>query len=311
MALIRTNHSGRPSRRPRGEEAGARSIVLVLALLLVAAAVSAVWVYRATHHVPVAVGESTGTQPATLSDTTLTTLQKLDSVLEIRFYSVLDPASLPDSVMAFASRVDQLLSAYQQAASGKINLTRFDSRLKLNPNAARADGVQAFNLDKGEACYLGVALAFQGRKETLPYVSPEWEQAVEPDLTRAIIRLVEAPRPAGAAALAPLEVNTNVVQEVKALISNLGTVSVEEGTRILREAALKDFTAAAKEMERQVKEAEQRLTQAQKGGSDADQQAAMKHLRQVQAEQTEKLKQIAARSQAQIDALQQLKAVPH
>ena len=76
---------------------------------------------------------------------------------------------------------------------------------------------------------------------------------MEPDLTRAIIRLVETPRagPIAAAALAPLEVNSNAVQEVKALIPNLGTVSVEEGTRILREAALKDFTAAAKEMETQ------------------------------------------------------------
>ena len=306
------NHPGRPSRRRRGEEAGTQAIVLVLALLLVAAAASAVWLYRSAHRGPAATGEPTGSQPATLSDATLTALQKLDSVLEIRFYSVLDPASVTDSVMAFASRVDQLLSAYQQAAGGKINLTRFDSRSKLNPNAARADGVQAFNLDKGEACYLGVALAFKGRRETLPYLSPEWEQAVEPDLTRAIIRLVEAPpRPATAAALAPLEVNTNAVKEVKALIPNLGTVSVEEGTRILREAALKEFTSVAKEMETQVKEAEQRVTQAQNGGSDADQQAARKHLEQVQTEQTEKLKQIAARSQAQIDALQQLKSAPH
>ena len=212
--------------------------------------------------------------------------------------------------MAFASRVDQLLSAYQQAAGGKIKLTRFDTQSNLNPNAAPADGVQAFNLDKGEACYLGVVLVFKGRKETLPHLSPEWEQALEPDVTRALIRLVEATRPA-AAAVAPSAPNTNAVQEVKALIPNLGAVSVEEGTRILREAALKDFTAAAKEMEAQVKEAQQRLTQARSGGSDADPQAAMKHLQQVQAEQTEKLKQIAARSKTQIDALQQLKAAPH
>ena len=130
-----------------------------------------------------------------MSDATLTVLQKLDSVLEIRFYSVLDPASVPDSVMAFAGRVNQLLSAYQQAAGGKIKLTRFDSQSNLNHNAARADGVQAFNLDKGEPCYLGVALVFNGRKETLPHLSPEWEQALEPDLTRAIIRLMEPPVP--------------------------------------------------------------------------------------------------------------------
>ena len=310
MARISGNHSRRPSRRHRGEEAGVRCIVLALAFLLVVAAVSAVWFYRAAHRGPAVSGEPTGPQPVVLSEATLTVLRKLDSVLEIRFYSVLDPASLPDSEMAFAGRVNQLLSAYLEAAGGKIKLTRIDSQSNLNQNAARADGVQAFNLDKGEPCYLGVALAFNGRKETLPHFSPEWEQALEPDLTRAIMRLVETPRPAAAAALAPSEINTNAVQEVKALVPNLGTVSVEEGTRILREAALKDFTAATKEMETQIKEAEQRLTQAQNGGSDADQQAARKHLQQIQTEQVEKLKQIAARSKAQIDALQQLKAAP-
>ncbi len=61
----------------------------------------------------------------------------------------------------------------------------------------------------------------------------------------------------------------------------------------------------------QIKEAEQRLLQAQSGGSEADQQAALKHLQQVQAEQTEKLKQIAARFKTQVDVFQQLKAVSH
>jgi hypothetical protein len=311
MAHILADHSDRPCWRHRGEEAGVRSLVLALAFLLVVAAVSAVWFYRAAHRGPAVSSEPTVPQRVALSEATQTVLGKLDSVLEIRFYSVLDPASLPDSLMAFAGRVNQLLSAYQQAAGGKIKLTRLDSQSNLNQNAARADGVQPFNLDKGGACYLGVALAFKGRKESLGHFSSEWEQAVEPDLTRAIIRLVEAPSPRTTAALAPREVNTNAVQEVKALIPNLGDVSVEEGTRILREAALKDFTAATKVMETQVKEAEQRLTQAQNGGSDADQEAARKHLQQVQSEQLEKLKQIAAKSKAQMDALHQLKAAPH
>ena len=310
MAHILAKHSDRPCRRRRGEDAGVRGIVLALAVVLAGAAFGAVWLYRAAHRGPAVSGEPAGPQAVALSDTTLTVLQKLDSVLEIRFYSVLDPASLPDSVMAFAGRVNQLLAAYQQAAGGKVKLTRFESESNLNQNAARADGVQAFNLDKGEPCYFGVVLTLNGRKETLSHLSPEWEQALEPDLTRAIIRLMETPRPA-AAAPASLELNTNAVREVKALIPDLGTVSVEEGTSILREAALKDFTAAAKEMELQLKEAEQRLAQARSGGSDADQQAAMKQLQQVQARQSEKLQEIAARSKAQIDALQQLKAPPH
>ena len=309
MANTLTPHLSRPCGRHKGEAAGVRGIVLVLAFLLVVVALGAVWLYRAAHHGPAVSGEATGPAPVVLSDTTLAVLQKLDSVLEIRFYSVLDSASAPESLVAFASRVDQLLAAYQRAAGDKIKLTRFDSQSNLGPTAVPADGIQAFNLDKGEPCYLGVALVLKGRKETLPRLHPEWEQALEPDLTRAIVRLVDATRPA--AAVPSAAANTNAVQEVRALIPNVSAVSVEEGTRILREAALKDFTAAAKDMEAQVQDAQQRLVQAQRGGSAADQQAAMKHLQQVQAEQTEKIKQIAARSRAQIDALQQLKAVPH
>ncbi len=297
--------------RHRNAEASARGTVLVLAFLLVVAVVGAVWLYRGAHRGPAPAGESTGSQPVILSDATLKALQKLDPVLELHFYSVLDPATVPGSVTAFAGRVDQLLSAYQQAAGGKVSLTRFDSRSALNRGVVHADGVQAFNRDKGEACYLGLALVYQGRRETLPYLSAEWEQALEADLTRAIIRLQEAPRPAAVAALVPLEANTNAIQEVKAMIPNLADVSLEEGTRRLREAALKEFTAAAKEIEAQVKEAEQRLIRARNGGTEADQEDARKHLQQVQSEQTEKLKQIAATSKAQIEALQQLKAAPH
>ena len=92
-----------------------------------------------------------------------------------------------------------------------------------------------FNLDKGEACYLGVALSLDGRKETLPHLSPEWEQALEPDLTRAIIRLLEARRPATiAAAAAVSQVNTAAVQEVKALIPDLAAVSPSKEGRFSR-----------------------------------------------------------------------------
>ena len=107
------------------------------------------------------------------------------------------------------------------------------------------------------------------------------------------------------------QIDTNAIREVKALIPNLADVSVKAGKQILQEAALKDFTTAVQEMQTQVKEAEKRLNEAQDGGSDAEQKAALKHLQQVQAEQTEKLKDIAAKSKAQIDAFQQLKAAAH
>ena len=286
------------------EHAGTRTIILLLMLCLLGIAGSAFWFYSASKR------GTAGSKPASpLSDTTRAVLGRLDSPLEIRLYALLDPATVPESVTAFAGRVGQLLSAYQQEAGGQIKVTSVNSQSNPNANAALADGISAFNLDKGEACYLGITMVLKGRKETLPHLSPEWEQALEPDLTRAIIRLVDATRPIGVPAVS--QVNTNAIQEVKALIPDVAAVSVEVGKQILRDAALKDFTAAVKEMETQVKEAEQRLAQAQNGGFEAERQAAMKHFQQVQAEQTEKLKQIAAKSKAQIDTFQQLKAAPH
>jgi len=311
MAHIVTNHSDQPRARHAGREGRVQTTTLALIVVLAGVVLGAVWLYRASQRGPAASSEPAGAQPAALSDSTLAVLQKLDAAVEIRFYSVLDPATVSDSLTAFAGRVDQLLSAYARAAGGKIKVTRLNSQSNLNPNAPAADGIQVFNLDKGEPSYLGVALALKGRRETLPRLSPDWEAALEADLTRALVRLQDATQPVPVTApVAISQINTAAVQEVRALIPDLAAVSVEEGTRILRGAAVKDFKAAAQELEAQVKEAEQRLTQAQSGGSDADQQAAMKHVQQVQAEQTEKLKQIAARSKAQIDTFQQLKAAP-
>ena len=309
MEHLLANNAAWTKPRRTGEEARVLGITLVLVFLLLGIAVSAMWLYRAAHSGPANVsGEPTGSQPLALSESAKAVLARLDSPLEIRFYALLDPATVPDSLTVFAGRVGQLLSAYQQKAGGKIKVTSFTAQSNPDANAVVADGITVFNLDKGEACYLGVALVLNGRKETLSHLLPEWEKALEPDVTRAIIRLMDAARPVTIPTTVS-QINTAAIQEVRALIPDLAAVSVESGKQILRDAALKDFTAAAKEMQAQVKEAEQRLTQAQNGGTDVEQQAAMKHLQQVQTEQTDKLKQIAARSQAQIDALQQLKTV--
>jgi hypothetical protein len=291
-----------------GERAAARTILLLGIVLLLGIAATAYWFYAISKHSQAGTSNEAGSSPTIqLSASTRAVLSRLDAPVELRFYAVLDPASVSDSVTAFARRVDELLSTYQEAAGDKIKVTRFTSESNLNPNAAPDDGIHAFNLDKGEACFLGLALVFKGRKESLPRLAPEWEQALEPDITRAIARLLDAAQPIPAP-VAVSQINTTAVQEVKVMIPDLTAVSVEEGTRILQEAAFKDFTAAAKEMAAQVKEAEHRFLQTQQGGTEADQQAARARLQQVQNEQTEKLKEIAARSKAQLDTFQQIKA---
>ena len=102
-------------------------------------------------------------------------------------------------------------------------------------------------------------------------------------------------------------VDAATIAAVKQAVPDYASLSLEDGTQILRAAALKQFAAAAREMDAQVKQAQEQLVQAENGQSAAGQPAAMKHLQQVQAEQTEKLQQIAAQLQAQIAALKQLK----
>jgi ABC-type uncharacterized transport system len=291
-----------------GEHASARIIVLVLVFFLLGIAAGAFLIYRGASSGTANAGREAGSeQLVVLSDSTKAVLERLDSPVEIRFYSLLDPASVPDSSQAFARRVDQLLSAYQREAAGKINVVRYNSLSDANAGAASADGIKPFNMDKGDACYLGITIAHGGQKESLPQLFPEWEQALEFDLARAIVRVSNT-----TATTKPVVADTSqpdkaVVEEVKRAIPNLASVSLEEGKGILRGAAMNEFSAAAEEMQKQVKDAQQRLAQAQSNSSEAVQQAAMKQLQQVQAEQTEKLKQIAARAQAQIQALEQIK----
>jgi flagellar basal body-associated protein FliL len=94
---------------------------------------------------------------------------------------------------------------------------------------------------------------------------------------------------------------------VKRYIPDLNSASLEEGTRILREAALAEFQQTARELQARQTKAEQNFIQGQNNQSDAQQQMATKELQQLRAEQVEKLKKIAAKSQAQIETLQQLK----
>jgi hypothetical protein len=94
---------------------------------------------------------------------------------------------------------------------------------------------------------------------------------------------------------------------VKSSIRNVKSTSESEGTRILREAALADFQHAVQELQARQKKAEQLFIQGQRNNSEEQQRAATKELQQLQVEQMEKLKEIAARSKAEIETFTQLK----
>ena len=300
MRIPHVERAGSGAQPRTSEQGSARVVVFVLVSFFLGIGLSALWFHRSPKREPEAP------PGIVLSDATMSVLQHLDSPVELRFYSVLDPASVPEPTRAFADHVSELLAQYERSASGKIKVSRFDSQSSSNANAALADGIKPFNLDKGDACYLGITVRRQGAKEALASLSPEWELAVESDLTRAIVRVTEV-----APSLPVPKPDTGALDAVKRAFPNLDSVSLEDATKKLREASVSQFAATAQEMDAKVKEAEQRFLQAQTNQSPAEQQAALTQLRQIQADQAEKLKQIAADAMSHLDALRQLKAAPH
>jgi hypothetical protein len=292
----------------RGE---VRIVLIVLASFLLGAAVGAFWVHRSRGAAEPEVQNQNSNQPGGLSESTKTVLSRLGSPVEIRYYAVLDPASDPDSLRTFAKRVDELLVSFQREANGKISLTRSNSQSYANANAALADGLKPFNEEKGEPSFLGIVVVNQDRKASLAQLSPEWETALESDIARAIIGTLKAASSPSAPLPTSPKTDASSVEEIKGLIPNIDSVSLPDATRILREASIKEFAAAATQFQTQLTQAQEALKTAQNGGSEAEQQAAMKNLQQVQADQAARLKEIAAKSQSQVEALKQLKSGSH
>ena len=294
--------SSNPPRKPGPQTArvsGRSTSILMLVVFLLGAILAGIWFQYGAH----TVGGNMG-----LSDQTLDRLRHLNSPVEIRFYSVLPPGSAPESLRDFSRRVDHLLSEFQAANDGKIHVIRNSSTSEANADAAATDGIHPFNLDKGGACFLGITVASGGRKESLSQIQPEWEPALPFDLARAILQVTATP--SSPVVKAGPQVSSETTNQILRLIPDVNGTSLEDGIGILRQATVEKFSEAGVEMQKQIHAAQQQLADAQNGRSEAEQQAAMKHLQQVQLEQTEKLKAIAAQLQVQISAFEQMKAAP-
>jgi hypothetical protein len=134
--------------------------------------------------------------------------------------------------------------------------------------------------------------------------SNQQEQRVAATPMEATVNVTQSPQPAAE------PINPETIEAVKRVIPNVTLVSVEQGTLILRKAALAEFEQAAHELQARQKKAEQRFIQDQGKQSSEQQMIAAKELQQLQSEQMDQLKKIAANSESRIDALKQLKGQP-
>ena len=126
----------------------------------------------------------------TLSPGTKRILDKLDTPVEIRFYYSKDNASMPVPLRTYAQEIEDLLSEYQQAGHGKIQVVKLDPKPDSDAeDSARLDGVQgqttAANLT-GDRIYLGLAVSCLDAKTAIPFLSQDRETLLEYDISRAI-----------------------------------------------------------------------------------------------------------------------------
>ena len=284
----------------RVRSSGRGSAMAALIFFLLGAGVAIVWFETA--------GSSRAGRGGGLSRGAIAGLQQLNAPVQVRFYSVLPAESASPALQDFAARVDGVLSGIRDANPAEIEVVRINSPAETNADAAAAEGLRAFNIEKGRACFLGISLSSGDRKDTLPELDPEWEAALPDDLARAILR-VGASAPAAPAPVAkPPLLTPALTNEIHQLIPDVASTSPEDADRIFREDFLKQCARAGAEMESNINVAAQAVVQAQKSGSASELEAAKKNLAKVQFEQTEKLKEVAAHLQLQVDAFAQMKA---
>ena len=271
--------------------------LLAAVAFAVGVALAGVWFHRHASS-PVAGGLPVGARNL---------LGQLPAPVTLRYYSLLPAGSADEMLQNFAGRVAQLLDAVQSAGDGRVQVVSIDTPAETNADAATAAGIQPFNLDKGDACFLGLTISSGGHKESIARLQPEWEAALPYDIVRAILRVATLPAPAPLAAEVA-KPSPEIISSIKRLIPDVNATSVEDADRIFHDDFVSQCSRTGAELEAQVNAAEQQVVLARNSGSESDLQAARQHLQQVELAQGEKLKQLAADLQTRLDVFQQMKA---
>jgi len=276
-----------------------RSPSLVLASLAFGLGIALTGIWFHQRHVSV--------QNHELADSTKNLLGHLQTPVTIHYYALLPAGSADASLSAFAGRIAQLLDTMQTASGGKIQIASVTAPADTNATAASADGLQPFNLNKGDACFLGLSITSGKNHETFAELQPEWEGALEYDLARAIQRVAVVAAPSQPLP-EPAKPSSEIVATVNRLIPDASAVSVEQADQIFHAEFIKRCQEVGAETEAELHAAQQKAVDAQASGSPAEQAAAQKNLLQVQLAQGEKMKSLAVDLQTQLTVFQQLKA---
>ncbi|HMA89815.1 MAG TPA: Gldg family protein [Burkholderiales bacterium] len=130
----------------------------------------------------------------TLSDGTRKILHGLESPVTLKLYSSRGDA-VPVPLRSFTQRVQDMVERFKAVAGPKLQVQVYhptpDSE---EEDAAQLDGIEAQQLASGDNFYLGVSVSRLDRKEVIPAITPQREQLLEYDLSRAIAGVASSAR---------------------------------------------------------------------------------------------------------------------
>lgn len=255
---------------------------------------------------PLASVAASATKGIGLSESTRQLLTQLPEPVEIRFYALFADETAAPEWQTLAAHTRQLLSELERTANGRVQVRATERWTDEHAARAAADGVPPQNLAAGAPVYLGVVVQSGSRRETLPPLQPRWAAALELDLARAIARVTE-PRSAPDSTTASAG-DAGVLESVCHQLPDLPSLSLEEGSRRLRDQALAEFKANVAEREQALQTVETRLREAEQRGDEAARRAALAERRELEARYNTRLSELTARLQAQLEALKQLKS---
>jgi ABC-type uncharacterized transport system involved in gliding motility auxiliary subunit len=132
----------------------------------------------------------------TLSQGTKNILSKLQAPVTIRFYYSQNSTAIPVELKTFATRVEDVLNEYERAGHGKVIIQKLDPEPDSDAeDSATLDGIQPQLTNTQDQFYLGLSVSFLDKKAALPVLSPDREQLLEYDITRAITRVASTSKP--------------------------------------------------------------------------------------------------------------------
>lgn len=143
----------------------------------------------------------------TLSDGTRTLLSKLDTPVQIRFYSSLSSTEMPTSLKNYSREVEDLLSEFRQASKGNISIQKLDPQPATEAaDSARLDKIRGRPMKlNGEPIYLGLSITMLDQKQLIPFLDPSQRNLLEYEISRAIARVMN-PKRATVGIMSPLPV---------------------------------------------------------------------------------------------------------